>query len=142
MPESAAPSPRSSHVFLIEDDPDLSELVIETLKNRGHRTTWAKDANTALSLLSPPSSDPSQPLPPPPDLILLDLSLGGSDGVELMRDLLMVGIPLPPVIILSGRSPLSLEVAAGFVEAADVIRKPFTLEDLVAKVEGVLRRGP
>lgn len=110
-------------VFVIEDEDPIRRLIRDTLEGEGFGVQTARSAEDALTMLA--QADPS--------LILLDLRLPGMDGFAFLeayrsrRD----GAGLPPVIIVSALRPRET-LPEGVV---DYLRKPFDLDDLIARVE-------
>ena len=115
-------------VLVVDDDPQALRYVRDALTEAGYRPVETADPEEALLLLEEYE----------PGLALLDLMLPGSDGVELMGDILSARDI--PVIFLSvyGRD----EIIAGALEAGatDYIVKPFSPTELVARVRAALRR--
>jgi len=110
---------RSPEILLIEDDADLADAIVEVLQNEGYRVSYAADGKAALALLS--RSDP-------PDLILLDLMMPNMNGWEFRAaQLRNPAIAKIPVIVLSATGE-----RARPIDAAMVLRKPVTLETLLA----------
>ncbi len=115
-------------ILVVDDDPQALRYVRDALSEAGYRPMVTADPEEALLLLEEGE----------PGLALLDLMLPGSDGVELMGDILSARDI--PVIFLSvyGRD----EIIAGALEAGatDYIVKPFSPTELVARVRAALRR--
>ncbi len=115
-------------VLVVDDDPLVLRSVRDVLLTAGFRVVVTADPEEAPLLMVEEN----------PRLVLLDLALPGSDGVDLMRDLL--AISRVPVVFLSvyGRD----EVVARVLEqgAIDYIVKPFSPTELVARVRAALRR--
>ena len=119
-------------VLVVEDEPDIVELVSFHLKRDGFRVVSASDGEEALSVVRSAL----------PDIILLDLMLPGLDGLEVCRRLRAEQRTASvPVIMLTSRSEDADVVAGLEIGAADYITKPFSPRVLVARVRAVLRRG-
>jgi len=119
-------------ILIVEDEPDIVELVSFHLRRDGFRVEAASDGETALSAVQ--SSRP--------DVVLLDLMLPGLDGLEVCRRLKTgSGTSSIPVIMLTARSEDTDVVAGLEMGAADYVTKPFSPRVLVARVRAVLRRG-
>ncbi len=114
------------HVFVVDDDPDIREAMIEILEERGHQATGAANGNDALVQLRASSE--------PPCLILLDLMMPVMDGREFreqqMRDPVLS--PIPVIVISAFRD---LEETAQQMKVAAHVKKPVSLHDLVQLVE-------
>ena len=110
---------RSPDILLIEDDADLADAIVEVLQTEGYRVSYAADGKDALDLLANGTS---------PDLILLDMMMPNMNGWEFraaqLRDPTLARIP---VIVLSATGE-----RARPIDAAMVLRKPVTLETLLA----------
>ena len=116
-------------MLVVEDEPDSREAVRDTLVSHGFRVREAADAGAAVLALAAER----------PDLVILDLTLPGRSGLDLLRDL--SGAHGPPVIILTGRSGEADRVTGLELGADDYVVKPFYTRELVARVRAVLRRG-
>jgi DNA-binding response OmpR family regulator len=119
-----------AHVLVIDDDADIRGLVAELLGRAGHSVEQAEDGHAGLRALHET----------PPDLIMLDVSMPDLDGwqtLERIRDLSEV-----PVMMLTARGD-ELERVRGLKAGADdYVVKPFGSQELVARVEALLRRAP
>ena len=117
-----------ARILAVDDDPTVLRYVRDALSRAGYAPVVTTDPNDALRIVE---SDR-------PRLVLLDLMLPGSDGIELMKSILEIAEV--PVIFLSayGRD----EIIARAIEAgaADYMVKPFSPTELVARVRGALRR--
>ncbi len=116
-------------LLLVEDHPDLAALVIKFLKDGGFAVDHAADGETALLMIATA----------PYDLILLDLSLGKVDGLDVLRSVRAQGTTTP-VLILTARSEISARILGLDLGADDYIAKPFDLGELEARIKAQLRR--
>lgn len=120
-----------SKIFLIEDDPDITTLVKESLEKEGYEITAFDRGKEALKQVESVS----------PDLILLDLILPDLDGLEICKDLKKdastAGIS---VLMLSSRDGEADIVTGLELGADDYVTKPFSPRVLLARVRAVLRR--
>jgi two-component system KDP operon response regulator KdpE len=124
MSESA---PRT-RILVVEDDPNIVDLIRSNLAVRGFDTIVSTDGVRALALLETER----------PDIILLDLMLPEIDGFELcrqVRERSSVG-----VIVVSARGGDRDKVAALNLGADDYMTKPFSIEELLARIAATLRR--
>lgn len=115
-------------ILVVEDDAAVRRLVTTTLDLHGYAYREAKTAAQALLELS------SQP----PDLVVLDLGLPDGDGVEVIRTLRAWS--QLPVIVLSARQEDADKVEALDAGADDYLVKPFSVEELLARLRVALRR--
>jgi two-component system alkaline phosphatase synthesis response regulator PhoP len=120
-------------VVIIEDEPDILEVVQYNLSREGYRVLGSRDGEEGLSLTRKEV----------PDLILLDLMLPGLDGIEICRrlkaDPVTTAIPIIMVTAKGEESDVVLGLGLG---ADDYVTKPFSPKELTARVRAVLRRGP
>ena len=114
--------------LLIEDDPGVADLIRCNLTARNYVTTVSPDGLRALRLLATES----------PDIVLLDLTLPDIDGFELCRQIYEQS-PVA-IIVVSARDSLEDKVRALHVGADDYITKPFSIEELLARINATLRR--
>ncbi len=115
-------------VLIVEDDADVVGLVRQHLLGEGFKVASAANGTDALATFAEQE----------PDVVLLDIVLGDEDGRELLRDIrLMSDVP---VIFLTGRGLESERIAGLKLGADDYIVKPFSLGELTARLESVLRR--
>ncbi len=116
-------------LFLLEDDPVLAEILIEHLQKRGFELTHCFDGLQAEQRL----------LTERFDLLVLDVSVPGLDGFELLKNLRALLNTTPAIFItaLGGSADLKKGFALG---ADDYIRKPFDLDELDARLERSLER--
>ena len=117
-----------SAVLLVEDDRMLRRALRASFRNWDFDVTEAESGEQALSLASET----------PPDLVVLDLSLPGIDGIETLRHLRTFSDV--PVVVLTVRDGLRDKVAALESGADDYVLKPFEPEELLARSRAHLRR--
>src|SRR5690242_20425245 len=125
---AAAPGART-RVLIVEDEPTLVRALRIDLRARGYEVLTAATGRDALE----------QAARRPPDAVLLDLGLPDRDGTDVVRQLR--GWSSAPVIVLSGRSSPQDKIGALDAGADDYVTKPFSTEELVARLRAVLRRG-
>jgi two-component system, OmpR family, response regulator ResD len=120
----------SARIVVVEDDPDISELVGRYLEKAGYQAERIGSGRAALSAI----------LSRPPDLVVLDLMLPGIDGLEVMRRLREGDRDRIAVILLTAKGEESDRVIGLRLGADDYVVKPFSPAELVARVDAVLRR--
>lgn len=128
MANNALPIPK---ILLVDDDPDIIELLEYNLKKEGYETASANDGVHAVEVAKTFK----------PDLILLDVMMPRQDGIETARQLRQ----LPDfkdtyILFLTARSEEYTEVAAFDVGADDYIVKPIKPRALTSRIKAVLRR--
>src|SRR5258708_23710339 len=115
-------------VALVEDDAMLSRAVAAALRGEGYRVRSVRSADEGLDLVSQWN----------PDLVLLDLMLPDNQGPEIFSRFREVSEAA--LVGMTARSLLSDVVAGLRAGADDYVAKPFAIEELVARVQAVLRR--
>jgi two-component system, OmpR family, phosphate regulon response regulator PhoB len=118
-------------ILVVEDEPAIQELIAYNLKQAGHQTLLADNAEQALNLVSNAL----------PDLVLLDWMLPGLSGIEFARRLRAdKRTRTVPIIMLTARSDEQDKLAGLDGGADDYITKPFSPRELMARIKAVLRR--
>ena len=125
--ESAAG--RAETILVVEDDRSLREALTMNFQLRGYRVLAASDGETGLQVAFDQR----------PDLIVLDLMLPGIDGFGILGQLREREVDVP-VLILSARGQVADKVNGFRLGADDYVTKPFHLPELIARVQGMLRR--
>ena len=123
--------PAVKHILVIEDDPDIVELLRYNLERESYRVTSASTGSEGLAAVQRER----------PDLLILDLMLPEINGFEVCRRLRSVAeYRTLPVIMLTARGEEADVIAGIELGADDYITKPFSPRELVARVGAVLRR--
>ncbi len=117
-------------LLVVDDDSRVRTVVGWQLEAEGYVVREAADGNTAWQRI----------LADRPDLVVLDLSLPGVSGLDLLRRLRAAGDPTP-VVVLSGRSGEGDRIVGLDLGADDYLVKPFSPGELAARVRSVLRRS-
>ncbi len=117
-----------TRVLIVEDDPNIVDLMRSNLAVRGFDTLVSFDGSKALSLLETEQ----------PDMVLLDLSLPEADGFELCRQIREQSNVA--IIVVSARGGERDKVTALNMGADDYMTKPFGIEELLARILATLRR--
>jgi len=120
------------HVLVIEDDPDILELVQYNLEKDGYTVTPAPHGEAGLREANKRK----------PDLIVLDLMMPGMDGLEVCRRLRRQNDTQDiPIIMLTAKGEESDVIVGLEMGADDYMVKPFSPKELIARIRAVLRRG-
>jgi DNA-binding response OmpR family regulator len=119
----------TAHILLVEDEVKLARFVELELSSEGYNVSVAHDGMTGLTLARESS----------PDLAILDWMLPGLSGVEICRRLRATGSSVP-VILLTAKDEVSDRVAGLDAGADDYVVKPFSIEELLARIRAHLRR--
>ncbi|MCP4040536.1 MAG: phosphate regulon transcriptional regulatory protein PhoB [Gammaproteobacteria bacterium] len=118
-------------ILIVDDEPDIREMIRSYLTSRGFICTEAEDAEEALKLL--PKEQP--------DLILLDWMLPGRSGLDFAKELKhRPDTREYPVIMLTARTEEANKVWGLDAGADDYVTKPFSPRELMARIQAVLRR--
>jgi len=121
----------TNKILIVDDEPDLVELVSYNLKKEGFKVATASDGEDALEKIRKSTFD----------LIILDLMLPGIQGVELCQ--MLRSNPKTeaiPIIMLTAKGEVSDKIRGLETGADDYMTKPFSPKELLARVKAVLRR--
>jgi DNA-binding response OmpR family regulator len=118
-------------VLVVEDDPAIRRGVVDALAFAGYATMEASDGASGRRLA----------LESDCNLLLLDLVLPGRDGLDILREV-RAQRPNLPVIVLTARASEDDRVRGLSAGSDDYVVKPFSVRELLARVEAVLRRSP
>ena len=119
----------TAHILLVEDEVKLAKFVELELGFEGYQVSVANDGLTGLTMARESN----------PDLILLDWMLPGMTGLEICRRLRTTGDKVP-IILLTAKDEVSDRVAGLDAGADDYVVKPFSVEELLARVRARIRR--
>jgi DNA-binding response OmpR family regulator len=119
----------AQHILLVEDELKLARFIELELQSEGYRVSVAHDGMSGLSLARESE----------PDLAILDWMMPGLTGVELCRRLRSTGIKIP-VILLTAKDEVGDRVTGLDAGADDYLVKPFSIEELLARIRAHLRR--
>ncbi len=117
-----------TRVLVVEDDPQLVRALVINMQARQYGVDAAPDGATALRLAAARQ----------PDVVMLDLGLPDMDGVDVIRALR--GWTRVPILVLSARQASDEKVAALDAGADDYITKPFSIDELLARLRAAVRR--
>lgn len=118
-----------SRILVVEDEHDIADFIRRGLIYKGYEVDVAHDGEAGLALA----------LDRPPDLVLLDLMLPKMDGVEVCRRLRAANEV--PIIILTARDSVSDKIQGLDAGGDDYVTKPFSFDELLARVRAALRRA-
>ena len=114
-----------SLIMVVDDEPDIRDLVREILEDEGYAVVVAEDVKTAREVISEKL----------PDLVLLDIWMPEQDGVSLLKEWRDQGSLKFPVVMISGHGTVETAVEATRLGAVDFIEKPLSLARLLLSVE-------
>ena len=126
---SSGAAQAEARLLVVEDDPNILELLSASLRFAGFQVATACDGGAAEAAVAEHK----------PDLIVLDVMLPDLDGFEVVRRLRADGLRVP-IVFLTARDATEDKVAGLTIGGDDYVTKPFSLEELVARVRAVLRR--
>ena len=118
-------------ILIVEDQEDISKGIEINLAKEGFRVVKANRGDTGLNLAIREN----------PDLIILDVMLPGLNGFDVCRQLRQKGVDLP-IIFLTAKAEEVDRVVGLEIGADDYVTKPFSIRELVARVQARLRRQP
>ena len=118
-----------AHVLVVDDEPRYRDVIRFTLEEEGYRVTCAATGEEALAAFRRQD----------PDLVVLDLMLPGLDGFEVCRRIR--DLSTRPILILTARGADEDKVKGLRLGADDYVTKPFSADELLARVDAVLRRS-
>jgi two-component system OmpR family response regulator len=118
-----------ARVLVVDDEPNITELVAMALRYEGFSVKTAASGRAALSAVS--QFDPA--------LVILDIMLPDIDGMEVLRRLNSSGAKVP-IIFLTAKDATEDKVHGLTIGGDDYVTKPFSIEELMARVRVVLRR--
>jgi len=119
------------HILVVEDEPDILDLVSLNLGRQGYEVSTARDGNAAVV----------KALEILPDLIILDLMLPGKDGYAVFRELRAdARTRLIPVLMLTAKGDVAHRIAGLEMGADDYVGKPFSPKELMLRVRALLKR--
>ena len=117
-------------VLIVEDEADILDILSFNLENAGYKVLAASSAEEGIKMLGPDTA-----------LILLDVMLPGMSGFQMARQLRRENRNHIPIIFLTARGPEN-DILTGFSAGADAyIAKPFSINEVLARVKAVLRRS-
>ena len=126
----AAPVATKRRVLVVDDEENVTHLVSSALRFDGFETVTADNGPSALAAVA--ESDP--------DLVVLDVMMPGMDGLGVLQNLRAAGSQIP-VIFLTARDAATDRIGGLRAGADDYVVKPFSVEELLARVHAVLRRS-
>ncbi|EHQ90602.1 response regulator transcription factor [Desulfosporosinus youngiae] len=118
-----------SKIMIVDDDPNIRELVLALLQNNGFEACEAADGRDALQKMTDDH----------PDLVIIDIMMPNMDGFELCRHLRRYYENLP-VLMLTAKGELKSKVRGFGLGADDYLTKPFEGDELIVRIQALLRR--
>ena len=119
------------NILIIEDNAEIAQLIRLHMEDLGHRAHWESDGSKGLARARSTHFD----------LIVLDLMLPGTDGLEICRALRADATRYTPILMLTARSGEIDRVVGLEMGADDYLAKPFSIPELQARAKALLRRA-
>jgi len=116
-------------ILLVEDNEDLGEAIERRLRDAGHSVEWLRDGEEAIEMARAETFD----------VVALDLSLPGRDGISILADMRGSGSETP-VLVMTARAEIDDKVGLLDRGADDYLVKPFDLRELEARLRVLMRR--
>jgi two-component system alkaline phosphatase synthesis response regulator PhoP len=120
----------NENILLVEDEEALRMVLGDRLLNEGYAVDFACDGITGFQKATSVRFD----------LMILDVFLPGRNGFDLCRDLRLAGVEVP-ILLLTARDTTTDKIVGLKLGADDYVTKPFDMQELVARIEALLRRG-
>ena len=118
-------------ILVVDDEPDIRELVKDILEDEGYQVDTAENGETARSKFSSEM----------PDLVLLDIWMPDTDGISLLHEWQSQNNNCCPIVMISGHGTVETAVEATRAGAFDFVEKPLSLGKLIMTVEKALESG-
>jgi two-component system OmpR family response regulator len=122
---------REMHILVVEDEPKMARLLQRGLAERGNTVEVAPTGEAASEIATAGDFD----------VVLLDIALPGIDGFEVCRRVRAARVWVP-VLMVTARSAVEDRIRGLDTGADDYLVKPFSLEELLARIRALARRGP
>ena len=119
------------NILLVEDEAALRMTLGDRLRSEGYGVEYATDGPDGLEKATRL----------PFDLVILDVMLPGLDGLRVCEDIRAAGL-ITPILMLTAKGQTADKVAGLKIGADDYVTKPFDMQELMARVEALLRRAP
>ena len=119
-----------ARLLVVDDEPNIRELLSASLRYAGFEVATAADGQQALTAARANR----------PDLLVLDVMMPGVDGFEVVRRLRSEGVQCP-VLFLTARDAAEDKVSGLTLGGDDYVTKPFSLDEVLARIRAVLRRS-
>src|SRR6266581_4105464 len=132
-PTDHAPGAQNTSILVVEDERPIARFIEVELLQAGYQVRLATDGIEAVMQASRH----------PPDLVILDLMIPGIDGLEVCRRLRSGPGALPdlPIVMVTAKDSIPDRVMGLKTGADDYVTKPFSIEELLARIEALLRRS-
>ena len=130
LPALTRPDGSAVRVLVVDDEPNIAELLNMALRYEGWEVTVAHTGSKAVAAAKDVR----------PDAVVLDMMLPDFDGMEVLRRM-RTHLPDVPVLFLTARDSVEDRIAGLTAGGDDYVTKPFSLEEVVARLRGLMRRA-
>ncbi len=120
-----------AHILVVDDEPDIRELVRDILEDEGYQVTIAENGEAARTSFARDT----------PDLVLLDIWMPDVDGITLLKEWSSGAGLECPVVVMSGHGSVETAIEATRLGAHDFVQKPISLARLLSIVSQALEAG-
>ena len=127
---SSGPDSAAIRAMVVDDEPDLADVLTRMLRLEGWHAESAGDGATAVEVARQHR----------PDIVVLDVMLPDTTGFEVLRELRLIN-PAVCVLFLTARDSVSDRIAGITAGGDDYVTKPFSLEEVLARLRGLIRRA-
>lgn len=119
---------KKNHILIVDDEPDIRNLLKDILEDEGYEISVAKNATDARKVRRQRR----------PDLVLLDIWMPDTDGISLLKEWSSDQGVLPPVVMMSGHGTVDTALEATRLGAYDFVEKPLSIAKIILTVENAL----
>ena len=116
-------------ILVVDDEPNIRDLLSASLRFAGHQVATAANGTDAISMITDTS----------PDLVLLDVMLPDISGFGVTKKIRGLGIDTP-ILFLTARDDTEDKIAGLTVGGDDYVTKPFSLDEIMARISAIIRR--
>ena len=117
-------------VLVVDDEPNIRDLLSASLRFAGHQVATAANGNEAINKI----------IDTPPDLVLLDVMLPDISGFGVTKKIRSLGIEVP-ILFLTARDETQDKITGLTIGGDDYVTKPFSLDEIMARINAIMRRS-
>jgi len=117
-------------VLVVDDEPNIRDLLSASLRFAGHQVATAANGNEAINKI----------IDTPPDLVLLDVMLPDISGFGVTKKIRSLGIEVP-ILFLTARDETQDKITGLTIGGDDYVTKPFSLDEIMARISAIMRRS-
>ncbi len=128
-PRAASPVRKKPLIFVVDDEPDIRDVVQQGLSSQGYEVWAASSGEEAMALVAREV----------PDLVLMDVHLKNQNGLEVSRKIKSSLSKFVPVLLITGQEDMREKVGGALHDVDDLLSKPFQMVELFARVGSMLK---